>query len=124
MSKEGGRRGRDDGMSRAIAAANPVWVKGMRKCIRIVAHRQAELSADDVFALAKKHKVEKTHENRAFGPLMKEAEREGYIEITSKFVSCERTSRHVAPLRVWKSLVHGGQPLISKHLRTQRILLA
>lgn len=122
MSKQGGRIERDVGMARAARAADPVWWDGMWKCLQIVARRQAELTADDVFALAKKCRVKATHENRAFGPLMLRAESVGYVEITPRFKSSNRTSKHLNPIRVWKSLVHGGQPLISKKLRKQRAL--
>lgn len=120
MSKAGGRDGRDEGMARADAAANRLWKIGMWQCIVDVANKQAELTADDVFRLAAKRKVRATHENRAFGPLMKRAEREGYIEITQRFTNSERTSKHLNPIRVWRSLVHDGQPLVSQTLRAAR----
>lgn len=123
MSRKGGRDGRDEGMARAEAAANPAWAAGMWKCIQDVARQQAELSADDVFALARKRRVGATHDNRAFGPLMKRAEREGYVEITPRFTNSDRTSKHLNPIRIWKSLVFGGKPLVSLRVRTARKVL-
>ena len=120
MSKRAGRAARDVGMARAKAAANPAWVEGVWECIKDIARQQAELSSDDIFRLADERGVEATHENRALGPLMKQAEREGYIEATQKFIDSERTSKHLSPIRVWRSLVHGGQPLVGQVLRAAR----
>jgi hypothetical protein len=122
MSKRDGRRGRDEGMARAAAAANPAWVAGVWECIKDIARQQPELSSDDIFRLADERKVEATHENRALGPLMKQAEKEGYIEATQKFIDSERTSKHLSPIRVWRSLVHDGQPLVSKKIRAMRAM--
>ena len=47
--------------------------------------------------------TEKPHDPRALGPLMKKAQKNGYIRPTNEYRPSVR--RHATPLRVWESLI-------------------
>lgn len=103
-----GERRRDEGMGRANRAANPAWKACMYECIVVVARRKPFFTSDDVEARRVRIGGPTTHENRAFGPLMMQAQREGICLPTDRFENSRRAMEHARPLRVWQSLVYRG----------------
>lgn len=106
MSYAGGRAGRDQGMARVDAAANEAWKRASVIALVESAIALRELTSDDV--KDRTPSTVWTHDERGLGPIMVTAARDGWIEKTERFVPSRYTSRHVAPIRVWKSLLFRG----------------
>lgn len=100
-----GERERDRGMGRAYRAANPAWKAFMYECIVVVARRKQYFTTDDVETRRVRIGGPTTHENRALGPLMRQAHRDGICYPTERFEPSRRAMEHARPLRVWQSLV-------------------
>ena len=56
-------------------------------------------------SLSLKETDEEISDKRAIGPLMRVAQREGWIKPTSKFQPSRVVSHHATPRRVWKSKI-------------------
>ena len=80
----------------------------MYECIVVVARRKPFFTSDDVELRRARIGGPTTHENRAFGPLMLQAQREGICQPTGRFEASRRRVLHASPRRVWQSLVYRG----------------
>jgi hypothetical protein len=107
MDPEGGERAKQLGMDRAERAANPEWRVFMEAAVVSVARNKRLFFCDDIEAVRMELNGPETHENRALGPLMLWAMREGVCERTDDFALSARASRHRAPCRIWRSLIYG-----------------
>lgn len=96
-----GRDLRDAALEQVEANADPDWNDRAKVALQRLALSQPIVVADDMW----KH-IERPREPRALGPIFMWAKREGLLAPTDRYVACTRPSRHVAPLRVWESLVH------------------
>jgi hypothetical protein len=103
----GGRAARDVSIAVVEKGANERWKGAAMLCVMQAAKMNKTITSDDVWALLSDHPVV-TRDGRAMGPVMLAAGREGWIEHTEEFRQSRRTSRHAAPLRVWRSLIVRG----------------
>ena len=93
-----------DQADRGNAMAKARWMD----VIHTTARRLHEFTTDDVIILGTSWGVPMPKEGRAFGPFMQTAKANGWCIPTDRVVNTARVSRHAAPIRVWKSLVHRG----------------
>ncbi len=99
-----GSEGLHDALKRVDAAADENFKDEAKAIIRVVAGAQEFLTSEDV--LDRMHYT--TTDNRAMGPVMLWAKSQGIITKTDpeRFVPSKYPDRHLADLRVWKSLIY------------------
>ena len=90
-------------MARCLGAVTMEWRAEAIIAVRELCRRQAEFTADDLDEVAKL-----THEKRAIGPLLKEAQVMGYCVPTDRYRNSKLVSCHSRPKRVWASCVYEG----------------
>jgi hypothetical protein len=95
-------------IAKAAAGASEAWKAEALDKIYDVAYEQATLTPDDIWDAG----LEKPREPRALGAVVRRAASLGFIEPTDKFVASRMKSQHRNPLRVWRSLVWKGLPLL------------
>ena len=78
------------------------WFKRAMDAVLRLAMTQDEFIANDLWGF-----VEKPHEPRAAGAVMRVAARRGWIAATDRFVTIPSVTRHAAPVRVWRSRMRG-----------------
>jgi hypothetical protein len=98
-----------EGIERAEEHANPAWKAQALKVVSDLAHKQLELTTDDVWEELK-NLPETTRNASALGPVMLRARKAGLIERTALFRDSQRknlTGRagYGKPIRVWQSRV-------------------
>lgn len=95
-----------EAMARSATNADQDWAATMFALVEQVCRAHHEFTADAVFALydALPHKP-RTHDTRAFGPVMKRAAKAGLCVDTGRVLKSSRASNHRRPVAVWKSLV-------------------
>jgi hypothetical protein len=98
--------GKREGMARVEDGADDGFSDAALVAVAQVARQQRELVSDDVW----KHLDARSHDNRALGPVMKQAQRDGLIAPTDRFVLTTQARRHRSPVRIWVSLVYGLLP--------------
>ncbi len=96
---------RERAIDAAGRAADEAWRNAALQAVQDVAVRQREFTADDVFELLAGLPVQ-THEARAFGAVIRLAQRLEWCTATNRFVKSRRVSRHRAPIQVWVSRLH------------------
>jgi len=57
--------------------------------------------------------INKTHDNRALGGVMKTAQRLGWIEPTGKFANSDYKQHHLSLKNVWRSKIYGQKVAVS-----------
>jgi hypothetical protein len=97
------KAGKADGMRRVEENADDRWKNAALVAVYRAAYELDLLTSDDVWERLPAE-VE-THENRAMGPVMRNACRLQWITPTEVHIKGRRASRHRAPLQVWKSLL-------------------
>jgi hypothetical protein len=99
-AREGERR-RNRGMKRAASGAP----SGFRRAALLAAYnvcvQQPNFTADDVWRVLGRG----TSENRALGPVLKAAQRQGWCVPTHRTRQTERVTNHRRPLTIWLSRV-------------------
>ena len=100
---------KEDGMARAARNANPLWRAEADRAVLRAARTLPQLTTDDVISLMNPNVS--THENRALGPVMRDAAKANWIEKSTKpNVNCAtRKNNHSRPLQVWRSLLYKGK---------------
>jgi hypothetical protein len=100
-----GDDGKRDGMDRARRHCDPIWRRYADEAVIKAARHLTSLTTDDVVRLIPDNI--RTHENRALGPVMQAAAKDGVIEKDRKpNVNCAtRKNNHSRPLQVWRSLI-------------------
>jgi hypothetical protein len=107
FSHASARAGKEEGMARAEANANPDWKAFMLEQVRLVCMEQPRFTSDDVFArAAESSDAPSTHEGRAFGPVMMRAAKLGYCRPTNLTMRSSRASNHSRPIAVWESRIY------------------
>lgn len=99
-----------DGMKRAEKHANPLWKAAAMRCIHQKAKEKKFFTTDDVHLLLDKEEA-KTHNLSALGPMMKNAQKEGWIEKVERVggggkVRSKRVVSHGVYRPVWRSLIY------------------
>ena len=100
---------KEAGIVRAEAAADPEWKIAAFDCVVLTARQLATFTADDVFERLN-HTGETTHENRAFGHIMRAAARANVCRKVRAFPETEPSRRpelHRSPIQRWDSLLVG-----------------
>jgi hypothetical protein len=107
-----GIKARDDAIARAGAHAEAQWRECCRAAIEFVAATHAEFTSDDVWDVLRKFfdPVPTTHEPRALGAIMRQAERDAICVPLSKWRLSKRPQCHRRPVRVWWSNLRQGNP--------------
>jgi hypothetical protein len=100
----------DDAIERSEAHADPDWKEAAFDAVRRCAQALPVLIVDDVW----KHMTGNvdTHDNRALGPVMLRAKREGLIESTGTFRH-SYLRNHGTPRPLWKSLIFSSGQTVS-----------
>jgi hypothetical protein len=99
--------GKNIGMDNVALGAPPGWQDQAVALIRKLAQSRPYVCADDLWAAG----LAPPPEPRALGPAFVAAASAGIIASTLHFVRTFQTTRHRAPVRVWKSnLCVIGQP--------------
>ena len=108
-----GDPGKRDGMDRAERSADPHWWQCMLECGKLVAAHKPVFITDDLVTICRVlHPNATTHEHRAIGPLMRELCRLGYCERSEDTVESRQKVNHARPMRVWRSLIYEGPPVV------------
>lgn len=94
-----------EGAARAHAAADPEWIEQARLAIRRTAEARDEFTSDDVWEIGQ---LPRTRENRALGPQMSWAQRQGWIVSTDRLERTRQAKSHGSPARIWESLLRGS----------------
>jgi hypothetical protein len=84
--------------------ADEKWKKAADYAVMQLALRKPEVTADDVWDVLDGLNVG-THENRAMGPVMRRAAKDGIIERTDRTVKTRRPTRNNGDVRVWQSRI-------------------
>lgn len=95
---------RDAAIARVGESASEAWKRRALEAVQVIARRQPELIANDIWEL-----VEKPEEPRATGAVMKQAQKRGWIAPTDRFRTVPSITRHAAPVRIWRSLIWEGR---------------
>ncbi|MCC6752010.1 MAG: hypothetical protein IT371_30435 [Deltaproteobacteria bacterium] len=107
-------------MRRADVGADARWLLVADAMIQRLARERDFFTSDDVWkALADSPAA--TRDNRALGPRMLYAARQGLIK-KAGFVLSVRESRHQAPLQVWQSLLRAGGKVVPEADQWRRVL--
>ena len=76
------------------------WADYCLELIRSIAKKNPRFTSDHVMIAMER----KPHDSRALGPMMKAAQRSGFIKPLEVYEKSIR--RHATPLRVWESLIN------------------
>ena len=98
-----GQEARDAAMSQIHENTRETWREAAIDAIYRAARFHKEFIVDDVWEFLETD--EEISDKRAIGPLMRVAQREGWIKPTSKFQPSRVVSHHATPRRVWKSKI-------------------
>ena len=108
MSSEAERR-RDEAIERVARHADEDWKPVARRAGVYVCGRRVLLTSEDVREAVEEHYPQvETHEQKAYGPVMRWLGDNGFAEPTDKFVPYRRPSRHCGNSRVWRSLIYSN----------------
>jgi hypothetical protein len=85
--------------------AKEEWKEAAHGCVLSCAKTMRLFTADDVQLLLSKLPV-KTHDNRALGPILREAQKSLMIRDTEQFTRSTQVKCHRMPRRIWESLIY------------------
>jgi hypothetical protein len=102
------RAARDEAVAQVDENANEAWRAFMQQCLVWVAQTLPRLTSDDVQEFAARYPERpRTHENRAFGPIMSWGLKNKIIVPANVApIPSRRKSLHASPRRVWDSLIY------------------
>lgn len=89
---------RDRAIDRAESHANTDFMEEALQAVRLVARTQPVLTTEDCYALVEAD----THEPRAWGAVMREAAKRGWVT-AGPYVESRRKESHCRPMRSWYS---------------------
>lgn len=92
---------RDRAMNIVDFHAGAEWKDAALWAVYETAAAKVTFTADDVWERIPLHLH--THDNRALGPVMVRAAKNGWIEATDRVQRTSRASNHARPLAVWRS---------------------
>lgn len=106
---ETGRELRDLAIDRVERHAGERWIDRALEVVRICAVKYPDFTSDDVHRIAADLDLPKPPDPRAWGPVMMNARRNGWISKTGHYRESTRPVCHAAPKPVYQShLVDGG----------------
>lgn len=97
-----GRRLAVEGADRAHGAAADAWKAHAEATVLEVGRFKPMFTADDVIRWCVVRNLPLPEKAAAWGTVFRCLAADGRIEATGAFVNSERSSRHSAPLRVWR----------------------
>lgn len=97
---EGAKAAKEEGMARVDRNADEVWKFYAYSAVEQCAEHMDTFTSDDVTDHIPDYVV--THENRALGPVMLKAARDGLIVKTGTVRNSTRRSLHSSPRTVWR----------------------
>jgi hypothetical protein len=93
---------RDEAIDRVDRHAHRRFMDLAYRAGRHLCKRSCEFTSADLRDLLARHYPDvKTHDDRALGAVMRQLQREGWIEATDRVQSSGRVRNHHRPLRVW-----------------------
>ena len=98
------RKARDEALERVEGHADPGWQVRALDALRRTAEAKAEFISDDVWKVAE---LPETRDNRALGPIFRDAIRKGWIRKTYQLRPSVRS--HLSGKPVWESLIFKGE---------------
>ncbi len=103
-----GEQLRDEGMARGDSNSDPEWKKGMAICLDEVLVEKFRFTSDDVFYKFQARYPElSTHDQRAFGAIMRAACLAGKCKKADCApIPTTRANCHKGPRTVWESLIY------------------
>ncbi len=107
------------GMADAARGAPDGWMDAAVSVIRHLALVHPYVCADDLWAAG----LPPPPEARALGPAFTRAKGKGIVEATGIFVRTKQSTRHRAPVRVWRSALYGvaGAPFDESKLLSRAV---
>jgi hypothetical protein len=100
------REAREEAIDSIEAHARQEWKRAALNAVFDVAATHDEFTTDVVWRLLlTQHPDLRVHDNRAMGPVMREAARLGVVERTGRYEDSERVSCHSRSLMLWRSCV-------------------
>jgi hypothetical protein len=90
----------DETISRAGEHADPQWMNEALQVVHYLAGTRSTFTTDDVW----QRMSQTTHEHRAMGAVMRDAQRRGWCIPTGEYRSSSRSEAHGRPVRVWRGL--------------------
>ena len=114
----GGTEAKKKGMERAARACNPEWWAFMLAAVVEIARAKPFFFTDDIERLRVQRQGPRTHENRAIGPLMMHAKKQGICEPTDQWAPSSQSVNHRRFMRVWYSHIYQG-PKVRRPARRQ-----
>lgn len=98
-----GDAAREEAIHRVEKHADDAWKEAALHAVASCARKRPFLTTDDVWA--QMVGPDETHEPRAMGAVMRQAQAAGFIQPTFRYEQSLRVACHRRPLRVWQSLV-------------------
>ncbi len=98
----------DEALDAVSAHATPEWKTEARKIVQWLCETNAEFTADQFWPEIEKTPW-RTHDNRAFGSIMRAAVKEGWCTKTSTFVKTTRKNCHASDIPIYASLLFRSQ---------------
>jgi hypothetical protein len=92
------RRARDEALAAVEGGADAAWMAAAKRVLWALIKSGQEFTADDVW-----EQVPTPREPRALGPVMRAAQRAGYMEDTGRMAPSRR--RHATKITVWRGHV-------------------
>lgn len=110
---------REKAIKKADVNANNEWKDAMASVVYYVATVMREFTSDDVRQeTARRMKADpdfpETHNLSALGPVMRRAEKSGWIVGTMNFTPARVVTRHSAPIKIWRSLIYKGYVAVNQ----------
>lgn len=101
MDRTASAQGKADGMTAVAEHATTAFASAALTTTWYVALARDEFTSDDIWRALPEDVT--THDYRALGPVLRTAQRRGWIVPTDRFQLTEQRSRHRAPIRIWRS---------------------
>jgi hypothetical protein len=98
-----GRELRDEAIERAIKHAGAPWKSKALEILWITARRYEYFFADDYHRLAGQMKLERPPDGRAWGGVVVQARKNGWISKTGEYRESKRPHVHAHPCPVYRS---------------------
>jgi hypothetical protein len=100
-----GTAARDAGLARVEAGAAGEFSDTALLVVERLAREQPQVTSEEVWP---RLEGVLTTDNRALGPVMRRAQRLGYIAPTDRVTLTTMPRSHRSPMRIWKSLIYRG----------------
>lgn len=100
-----GEQLRDEAMNQVERHAGEDWKEDAFNIVYAIALKNEFFTADDYHEAARRTDLPNPPDNRAWGPVLLSAIREGICEPTGRWRKTQRSVRHAAPTRIYRSLV-------------------